>query len=213
METSFQLCGQNGLAGQAQMTDSSYEEVPGVRTLTVSTNLPESQRDERYVGISAAWNPMPRPSTRLTASDPEVPYLIDKLISEDLQVRAICEPVQAVKADIDDNGQYDVLMAFRVVGAVWDYNAPGMAPGGTWILVAVMDVNTPSENYIVLTESSPALSPDWQLSSADVFAVDMNGDGMLEVLWYEQYYESNTFRVFSIDEPDGNDLFNYSYGL
>ena len=201
------------MAGEASSSEP-YQVAPfDAQFLDLQPAIPESIDTDDLFGISGDWDPMPRLPRSLNPTSEAFANLTAKFVPEDLRQNDLCKVIKAISIDLEGDGTDETILAMKVRGAVWDYAAGTPVMGAAWMVAAIRDGESNYLGGIIVSESAPAPSPEWQLVGMDMFPVDVNGDGVIEIVIHEKYYEAEQFYVYSVGETQSEKLLTYGYGL
>jgi hypothetical protein len=149
------------------------------------------------IAFAAKWNPLPRKPTLLDPASAEA--TAGKLVREFLRERGLKDPVvqitQAVKIDIDGDGQDEV-----VISATHYKNGdeiPDEATPNTYSFVMVARL-AQGKNELVAGEFYPKAKPDAAPPNKFEIAaiLDLNGDGKIDIVVRSRYYEGDEVSVY-----------------
>lgn len=211
--TEFRLYSATGLVGTATCSRPEPHDVFDATCMGLTSTLPESQRQNTYFGISAPWNPMPRTPRRLDLSSAQFRNLVANFLPEDVRREGLCDIVGALGVDLEGDGTEEIILAMKVYGAAWDYNAYCPVKSAAWMVAVIRDTGPENPVNIVVTEASPLMAPEWQLTGLQLFPIDANGDGIMEIVVQMKYYEWDEFYIYSVGYDVSEELLSWGYGL
>lgn len=167
--------------------------------LWIQELTPEPDLQRKAVGVNASWEPMPR---KVTISDTTQEVYV-KAVREILAEKGLAKPkvkiTQLLRADLDGDGEEEVLMSATNFGDP----AEGIAPrAGDYSFVAMRrviggKVRTQTIGGDFYPKANDNAAPD----TFEVMAVlDLNGDGILEVIIKTSYYEGGGVQVWQLQK-------------
>ncbi|HEY0459990.1 MAG TPA: VCBS repeat-containing protein [Pyrinomonadaceae bacterium] len=150
------------------------------------------------LGLGYGWKPQPRSLKSIDLNNPEY----KKIVNDFLRSKGITLPVarlsQAIRADLDGDGQEEVLLsATRVV----DYEKKKARTAYDEYSVVLLRkiINGKPQNILLGGEFVPksrGVYDGYQYSVSSV--ADLNGDGRMEIILYSAYYEGSDVQVFEM---------------
>lgn len=176
----------------AGKTASPGEPCPDTQEVELS---PKPPRDAA-VGIAAPWNPMPR-SPRVE----KVQTHYVQAVREFLESRGLRKPevkiTQTIRVDLEGDGEEEVLISATNYAAAAD-PIPSSAPAGSYSVVLLRRVvNGKVVTQMIEGEFYPQAKEFNAPSAYRVAAVlDLNGDGVLEVVIEGAYYEGAWMAIY-----------------
>lgn len=195
----------------------------------------ELEPDSTYVGIDAAWNAFPRTPTILSPTDSKYSRLVESVVDASLIERGLVDVLEVLVGDIDGDGSEEALFVLKCRGSALDCNSNQVMLGADYLLVLTRQreavyVATDSDQGSQRTATDTAglseyqytevrplgellLGPEWHLVDIDVFLLDANGDGCMEIVVSREYYEWWYFEVWDISGGTPSLVLHNVYGL
>ena len=192
----FRLYNLDGLQATATGGQGMFMEPPFEYMVDVPLTPPPAQED--LVGIDCPWEPMPRPVQQAALTQQAYIDATASLLAElglpGTQVRL----TQVLRVDLDGDGTDEVLVSASNYPR---YLAP-VANGGEYSLAYMRRLEQGRVNtYLLLYEAYP-LYEEGTPPSAHTFraVLDLNGDGVMEIVTQSQYYEGYSLDVWEADK-------------
>lgn len=176
----------------AGKTASPGEPCPETQVVELS---PEPQRGAA-VGIAAPWNPMPR-SPRLE----KVQTHYVQAVREFLESRGLRKPevkiTQTIRVDLEGDGEEEVLISATNYSATTG-RIPSSAPAGSYSVVLLRRIANGKVVTQMLEGEFYREAKEFNAPSAYRVAavLDLNGDGVLEVVIDGAYYEGAWMAIY-----------------
>ncbi|GGL97494.1 hypothetical protein [Deinococcus aerophilus] len=168
---------------------------------------PVNVPDRFQLFTASDLNAWPRPVTALPASSP----IYREIVRAELVRRGLPNPtvrlVGLTRADLDGNGTQEVIIeATHHAGQPGDLFPPRSGQPGDYSIVLLRHVVGEQVRTVTLAADVAPRTPATENGASAVrpLAVlsrlagvaDLNGDGRMELLLYEAYYEGSAFRVW-----------------
>jgi hypothetical protein len=216
--TSFRVFGLTGEVGKATGSKPKSVEEVCADTLTVSLS---SKSKDGVIALNAPWNALPR---KPRIADPTEQGYVDA-VREFLESRRISDPkvriTQILRVDLDGDGEEEALINatnyFTEDGGV-PMDTP--APGSYSIVLLRRVVAGKAETELVAGELYPrkeSSGPKDESGPPNVYeipaALDLNGDGKLEVIVHSQYYEGAATTIYDCSGDKCKEALSVSCGL
>lgn len=148
---------------------------------------------------SARWNVVPRTPKTIGTKD-EIYQAYQKIVGDMLKSKGINKPVvkitQAYRVDLEGDGTDEVIIAANSEGMGEDPRAKA----GDYSMLFVRKVAKDKAQTIMIaeeyhTKAAEGLTP----SDNNISAIaDLNGDGVMEIVIYTNYYEGSSSIVYEI---------------
>ena len=160
----------------------------------------EADYSEVIIGLSCSWDPLPK-VLKIQSTQQETYNLV---VYEMLKKRGISNPVVNVTAiirtDLEGDGTEEVVIsATRYSGS-----NPADAMPGDYSLIFVRKIINGKVENIVLDETVYADKAEFSapLRFKPVAILDIDHDGIMEVLISSDYYEGHSIRVFHLNSEN-----------
>lgn len=195
--------GSNG----APCEETLYVEIP--------KDIQEARPEGRhYIGVAGNWNPMPR-SIRIENSKSGV---YRNAVESQLQKKGIRRPqvqiTKVVRVDLDGDGVEEVIVNATRANR-WDNGSiKHDANVGDYSLVMLRKIIDGKVQTIMLDEEyHPKYVQTATPNEFDLVAIlDLNGDGVMEIIVAGAYYEGNWKTVYSIEGNKAVDVIGCGCG-
>lgn len=191
----------------APCDDTLYVEVPKEILDSLPTNA-------RYVGVSGKWNPMPRKG--IVESNSSAVYR--SAVAAQLKKKGIKNPrveiARVVRVDLEGDGVDEVLINATHVNR-WDNGSiTPNASAGDYSIVLLRKIINGKVQTIMLDEeyhtkyTKFSAPNEYNLSAI----LDLNGDGVMEIVVAGNYYEGDWKIVYSIQGIKAVDVLSCGCG-
>jgi ribosomal protein L18E len=153
-----------------------------------------------YIGVAGRWNPLPR-VPKIESNDSAV---YRNLVADLLKRKGIRRPqvniVKVVRVDLEGDGVDEVIInATRVHRYGNGSITPDPAAGDYSIVMLRKMINGKAQTIMLDEEYHPKAERFTAPDEFDLIAVlDLNGDGIMEIINAGGYYEGNWKTVYSI---------------
>lgn len=166
--------------------------------LWMQTITPELDLEEKVIGVNAPWNPMPRLAKSADVTQEKYVAAVREL----LVGKGIAKPKvsirQLLRVDLEGDGEEEVLIT-----ATHYKNEAELisAKAGDYSFVALRRVvDRKVRTQFVMGEVYPKSDTNGLLNTFEVGGLlDLNGDGILEVIVRSSYYEGGGTHVWQLD--------------
>ncbi len=172
--------------------------------------------DDDAIGVSAAWNPMPRPvKSADTNQDAYVKAVTDILTAQGIK-KPVVKITQHLRVDLDGDGEEEVLIAAtRYPNAEGEGSAPMAATAGSYSFVALRRViDGRVDTQIIGGEFYPKTM---DFNAPNVYHVggvlDLDGDGRMEIIMDSQYYEGGDTTVWKLGKKKAEKVLEIACGV
>ena len=149
------------------------------------------------IAIGGAWNAMPRPVRQEDVRQPVYQQAARAILAKAGMGRARVHITQILRADLDGDGQDEVL----ICAANPTHQGTPQARRGDYSFIAVRKVVGGRVKTILLDQEFHV--KDCPNCVPDTFRIagvlDVNGDGRMEVVTGWQYYEGDGMTIYTID--------------
>lgn len=191
----FTIDGEAGtVTGSAASPDADV--CPDVWMLKIS---PEPDLQSPSIGVHAPWNPQPRKPRKSSTTQEVYLKAVGELLAGKGVMRADVKITQLLRVDLDGDGVDEVLLsATRYVHK----DELMTAESGDYSFVAIRRVvKGDVQTQIISGEFYPKKLEDAAPSIHELSGVlDLDGDGVLEVLVNSAYYEGGGLKVFQLQK-------------
>jgi hypothetical protein len=202
----FRLFSNTGLSGNAKGGKPKSFGAPCEETFGVGLTPNHQLKTAFEIAVTSTWNPRPRAITVLPNNS--VPYL--KIAKDFLETKGLKNPViiltSILKTDIDNDKSDEVFMVGRRFQetASDSYSPPVNGKKGDYSFVLMRKIVNGKVETISLGDdlilndiATGAVPIENHLAQFYDIAgvVDLNGDGKLELVIYDAYYEGEGFEI------------------
>ena len=199
----YSLYGLNGEVGEANGGAPKTHGQPCPDTVYVEMSPPERENEGELpvymVAVTGGWDAVPRKPKRFLTNQPAYHEAAAVFLRE----HGIAEPdvrlTQAIRVDLDGDGTDEVLVA----GTRRRTADPGGVEPGDYSYVFLRKLDGGKVSTVaLLTDIHPDPRPENISYRFDVMAVmDLNGDGVMEIVIQSEYYEGSAATVFTVEGP------------
>ena len=176
------------------------------------TPLPKTKDD--VIAIGGEWNALPR----VPKIDPTDQRAYRDVVASFLRAKGIRKPevriTQVLRVDLEGDGAEEVLISATRVGPNEIYFPPKV---GAYSTVIVRKLVRGRARTVELEGSygiAPPAEDAWP--STEIvkvgFVLDLNGDGVMEVLVHYEYYEGEGFAAYAVQGVKAKELFRQGIG-
>jgi hypothetical protein len=172
---------------------------------TMFVEIPKEIRDSmpagsQFIGVAGKWNPMPRPVVLESTRSP----IYRNAVIEQLRKKGIRRPrvniIKIVRVDLDGDGVTEVIVNATNVNRWESGSITPNAKAGDYSFVMLRKVVNGKVITIMLdqeyhTKYTQFSAPNEYSLSA---VLDLNGDGVMEIVVAGAYYEGNWKTVYSM---------------
>lgn len=160
---------------------------------------PELELEEQVIGVNAPWNPMPRKAKMLDVTQEKYVAAVRELLIGKGIAKPKVKIRQVLRVDLEGDGEEEVLIT-----ATHYTNEAELisARTGDYSFVALRRVtNGKVRTQFVVGEVYPKPDVNGALNSFEVAGLlDLDGDGILEVIIRTSYYEGGGTQVWRLDK-------------
>jgi hypothetical protein len=203
--------GATGAVGSVSIVKLDTENEPCPDQPIVKLN-PKKMK-QGAIAFAAKWNPLPRKPQSLDVKDNKYVDLVREFLHERGFKDPIVHITQAVKIDIDGDGQGEV-----VISATHYKNGdeiPDESTANTYSFVMMArSVNGKMETKLVAGEFYPEAKSDAAPNKFEIAAVlDLDGDGKIDIVVRSAYYEGDEISVYQTRASGFNKALSVGCGL
>lgn len=171
-------------------------EGPCVETLSVSFAAPPGIPGD-FVAVSGAFDPLPRPPILLSTDQQVYRDAAAAILREKGIARPDVRLTQVIRVDLDGDGAEEVLVSAT-------HYARGLSPGagaGDYSMVFLRRVlNGQVATRLISGDFFPRAVKFGSPAEHRVAAIlDLNGDGIMEIVLFGRYYEGDWITAFHVD--------------
>lgn len=159
--------------------------------------LPQTQVSTGYnaVAVTADWPLQPRPVRQVGLEVPEYATIGVSLVSDAVATAPDGSVVQAVRVDLDGNGVEEVLVTYERQAA-GDFGGEGDF-SSIYVRYPSSDGTVVDELLVSYISADPTDFPTPGRYTLGAIA-DLNGDGVMEVMVRDSFWESAGMQVFAL---------------
>lgn len=159
--------------------------------------LPQTQVSTGYnaVAVTADWPLQPRPVRQVGLEVPEYATIGTSLVSDAVATAPDGSVVQAVRVDLDGNGVEEVLVTYERQEA-GDFGGEGDF-SSIYVRYPSSDGTVVDELLVSYISADPTDFPTPGRYTLGAIA-DLNGDGVMEVMVRDSFWESAGMQVFAL---------------
>lgn len=168
----------------------------------------------QYVGVAGKWNPMPRKA--IIESNNSAVYR--NLVAAQLKKKGIRRPqvkiTRVVRVDLEGDGVDEVIISATRANH-WESGSitPNASAGDYSIVMLRKVINGKVQTIMLDEEYHPKYTQFSAPNEYDLSAVlDLNGDGVMEIVVAGAYYEGNWKIVYSIQGKRAVDVLSCGCG-
>jgi hypothetical protein len=211
----YRLYNLNGEVGSGVGGKPTKGEEPCTQAWYVTLS-PFPANPGKLVAVGGPWNAMPRP-VRVTSTEQQV---YKEAAAAILKSRGIVNPkvnlTQVLRVDLDGDGLEEVLVSathlqtFKPQGGL----TPDSRAGDYSLVFLRKQVQGQTVTSIITGEFYPLAKKFNAPAEHRIIGVlDLNGDGIMEVVLSGQYYEGDWVEAYRIDGAKATKLFDMGCGL
>lgn len=191
----------------APCEDTLYVDIPR----EIQESLPAGSH---YIGVAGKWNPMPRPVKIEGNNNPTY----RNLVADHLKRKGIGRPqvniVKIVRVDLEGDGTEEVIINATRVNR-WESGSITPNPSaGDYSLVMLRKIINGKVQTIMLDEEYHTKAEQFTAPNEFnlVAVLDLNGDGVMEIINSGAYYEGNWKTVYTIKGDKAVDVLGCGCG-
>jgi hypothetical protein len=181
---------------------------PCDETQVVKINpVPQSKR--ALIAIGGTWNASPRAVTVLNNSNAGYRQAIGGLLKTNGIAETGAVLNQVLRVDLEGDGQDEVLLgASKYTGGLGV-----QAKAGDYSIVLLRKIaNGKVESIPVVAEYHRSAGDDAPNEYRILAVLDVNGDGVMEIIVYSRYYEGDSTSIYSVNGTRVEDVLNCGCG-
>jgi hypothetical protein len=185
------------------------EELPGpYHSVQLS---PEPTETEQAIAVGGPWNALPRRPVALSPASPFYRQAVRDLLRQNGLPRATVRITQVVRIDLEGDGTDEVILSARAPGAD---RPQTRVRANDYSLVALRRILDGQVKTFLLgasfykTPEKPAAPCLYTLNSL----LDLDGDGILEILVADAYYEGKGMVVYQMQSGKPVAVLNAGFG-
>lgn len=169
---------------------------------------PKYELTEQNVAMSASWPAMPRvpvmQKDNIEGYEQEVKRILEKNGIMDSQVKVN----QVIRIDLEGDGTEEVIVnASSLEGA-----APIKAPKGSYSMIFLRKLIAGKVKTMMLREEYYTDYLEAPVINKVASVLDANGDGVMEIMIWEGYYEGKAMYVYEIKEDMAKIVLGFAIG-
>lgn len=206
----YRLYTLTGFIGEARGSRAKPDETTDVG-ITLSPEF-TPQDNEEVIGIAGDWDALPRVPNSLPTKDTELYIAVRQVLDRNHLPDAPVHITQALRVDLDGDGHDETLISATVPRPEYPDTA---TQAGDYSLVLLerreqgrMDSSVLSGQYI-----AQAGTGELPLAFSVAGVLDVNGDGIQEIIVNSRYYEGGGKTVFSLNHGAVEGAFANNWGL
>lgn len=166
------------------------------------------RQDDGFLGVAIGkgltWNPVPRPLKPIATTNKTYLAAVSALLRSKGMMRSKAVIEQAVSGDFDGDGVDEVL----ITASSYRGNIMAGAKRGDYSVVFMRKVVAGKVRNIVL--GSEFIKKDIQFGAPTRFEIsgiaDLDGDGRMEIVMYDEYYEGAGAGVYEVTKTGVENL-------
>ena len=191
----------------APCEDTLYVDIPR----DIQDSIPAGSH---YIGVAGKWNPMPRRAVVESTSSTVYRNAVAALLKRKGIRRPQVNITKVVRVDLEGDGVEEVIINATRVNRWENGSITPNAHAGDYSLVMLRKVINGKVQTIMLDEEYHIKSANFSAPNEyDLSAVlDLNGDGVMEIVVAGAYYEGNWKTVYSIQENKAVDVLGCGCG-
>jgi hypothetical protein len=169
---------------------------PCDETLFINTSYKPNDQELFVTGIACNWNPFPK-TLKITSTNQKVYQdIIANILIENGLKNPIVELTDVIRTDIENDGIEEVLICAT-------HYKDGLTPdgiSGDYSLVYLRKIingkpeNIQIESNVYAKTINSAVPSRFKIANI----LDLNNDGIMEIIIYSEYYEGYSFSVYQI---------------
>lgn len=147
--------------------------------------------------LGAAWDPMPRPATEVPTTTAELAAPVEATLKTLGLAQPVVNITRALRADVDGDGTQETVVAATYFAHGSAYPASS-ADTGDYSILAVIPAGAATATVV----DSEVVKQPVEFGAVRMFTLrglwDLNGDGALEILANDSYYEGVSTTVYAL---------------
>lgn len=178
------------------------EDELGHSTPSIEVTIPEKvDEDETVIGIGGTWNALPRVPQVLSTKQTVYQDVVKEFLTRKGLPDAKIGITEVWRIDLDGDKQDEVIIAATVPREPYPESAAIEIKKGDYSLVLLrkivngkVDTIPIKWNYFLHDEPLYKVPMLYRLKAV----LDVNGDGVLEIILYEAYYEGSGMHIYQL---------------
>lgn len=206
----FRLFSFSGEIGRAKAGKPASVEDPCPDTLSIDLS---AKPEQAVIAIAAPWNPMPRKPRDAAKTQPVYVQAVREFLGTRGLGNTEVKITRVVRVDLDGDGEDEVLISatnYAGESGTPSPNTPGR--GYSFVLVRRVVVGK-VQTQLLEGEFYPKAKESSAPNAYEILAaLDVDGDGKLEVVVESNYYEGGAVTVYTFDGTKPKDVLTVGCG-
>lgn len=205
----YDLTGVLGSAAGDLPSAFGEEGEPCYETMTVSFGAPPRIKGD-FVAVGGAFDPLPRPPSLLSTNQQVYKDAAAAILREKGIARPDVRLTQVIRVDLKGDGVEEVIVSAT-------HYAKGVSPrtaSGDYSMVFLRRVlNGKVDTRLIAGDFFPKAVKFGSPAEHRVAAIlDLNGDGIMEIVLFGRYYEGDWLTAFQVDREGIVEIFSSGCG-
>src|SRR4051812_36799269 len=207
----LQVYGMTGPVGSVSIVklDTAGEACPDRPMVKLNPKKPK----QGAIAFGAKWNPLPRKPQPVDLKDKRYVDLVRTFLTEHGLKDPVVQITQAVKIDIDGDGQDEVVISathYKNGDEIPDEPAPNTY---SFVMLARFSQDK-TKGELVAGEFYPDAKSEMPANKFEVAALlDLNGDGKIDIVVRSRYYEGDEISVYEYKSSEFKKALSVGCGL